>query len=356
MSKEISGLLHEKRIMKGVFRLAPFLFVVAALQTGPAIARMPIESQGMATIGADIYGARELAMLRAKAQALETLGVGIKTETLAARGKLLDEYAVIQTSGFVERCEIVDEWMEKGCYHVRLKVWVKNDDSLAIAHRALFQGRSADVSGEGPGAEHIEREIKKLLSSSFYLVLSGEHALSPPDVRILISTSLNEGGGYGKIRSFYASVSIRVTRGAATSEALVVSTERPQVIYGLTANQALNGGSVNQFYDKVARPLVFSFWNRFLELEKDRSRPVAIEISGLPNLQAFRSFRDYVRDIRLGMCGMIEEEYRDGWGRLKVKYRERSLYLATILGYSPRYRVAEYGNDRIKVTYHGGEQ
>jgi len=56
------------------------------------------------------------------------------------------------------------------------------------------------------------------------------------------------------------------------------------------------------------------------------------------------------------MCGMIEEEYRDGWGRLKVKYRERSLYLATILGYSPRYRVAEYGNDWIKVTYHGGEQ
>lgn len=61
-----------------------FLFA-ASIHVRPVHAEMPVEAEGVATIGSDIHGARELAILRAEGHALEALGVGIKSETIAAR-------------------------------------------------------------------------------------------------------------------------------------------------------------------------------------------------------------------------------------------------------------------------------
>jgi len=289
--------------------------------------------------------------LRARQQALETQGIGITSKNISVQGKMLDEMIMVQTSGFVERYDILEEGQENGYYHVRLRAWVKTGKDLDDAYRSIFRERILSISAKGQGSEHIEKLIRKGLSGSFYHILDHGHKTLRPDYQILIDSSVKPHADYAGFRSFYGEAGISMIQVSASRQVIYVAPDKPIIVYGKDLGQTLNGRTVNQYPKKVAEPLVNSFRNKLASLEKKRSRTIRITISGLPDLKAFRVFRDYVKNIRLGMEDLYSEDYSNGQGILDVSYREKSLYLATIIGYRSQYKVIGHQWDCIQVVF-----
>ena len=317
----------------------------------PAFAQTALEAEGMARVEPDITISRDLAILRARQQALETLGIGITSKNISVQGKMLDEMIMVQTGGFVERHSILEEGQKNGYYHVRLRTWVKTGKDLDDAYRSIFRQRILSISANGEGSEHIERLIRKGLSGSFYHIFEHGHKTLRPDYQILIDSSVKPHSDYGGFGSFYAEAGVSMVQVSASRQVIYVALDKPMIVYGKDLDQALNGGTVNQYPKKVAEPLVDSFQNKLTSLEKKRSRTIRINISGLPDLKAFRAFRDYVKNIRLGMEDLYSEDYSNGQGILDVSYREKSLYLSTIIAYRPQYKVTGHQWDCIQVVY-----
>jgi len=119
--------------------------------------------------------------------------------------------------------------------------------------------------------------------------------------------------------------------------------------------QAVCGNTVNQFQSRVAKVLVQSFWKELDKLERKASRTVRISIVGLPNHNAFMAFREYVKNICLGMKGIVSERYSKGNGILTVRYTEKSFYLASIIEYKSQYKITHHDWESIDVVYVGKE-
>lgn len=331
------------------FRIILIFF--SCLPIFPVNAQTIVEAEGMARVEPDITISRDLAVLRAKQQALETLGVGITSRNIAAQGKMLDEMIMIQTSGFVERHDILEEGEEIGYYHVRLRAWVKTGKALDEAYSSVFRERIVSISAKGEGSEHVEGLLRKDLAGRFYHVLEYDNKTLMPDFKILVDSSAKSHSDFAGIRSFCTDASISMVQVSVGRQVIYVVPGKPIIVYGKDLDQALGGRTANQYPKKVAGPLVNSFLNELTSLENRHSRTIRLTISGLPDMEAFRAFRDYVKNVRLGMEGLYGENYDNGRGTLDVSYREKSLYLATIIGYRPQYKIIGHQWDGIQVVY-----
>jgi hypothetical protein len=330
--------------------IAIFLLFVSV----PAQAQIEVTAEGAARIEPDRVISKDLAVLRAKQKALEILGIGIKSDSIVAQGRLLDEYIMVQTAGFVERYEIMDERESGGYLRVRIRAWVKSGKPLEEAYRSVFADRILSISGSGAGSEKIENQLRGKLAGQFYYLLAKGYQSPSPDYGILIESSVTPSSDFHGIKSFYANASISMIQVSAGREVIHDAPPASITIFGRDFDNALNGASINQFPRKVAEPLVSFFCQKLDELAKRRSRSVKITITGLPSPQAFHEFRDYVRNIRLGMEELTSERYGDGTGRLNVIYNEKDLYLATIIGYRREYRIVSHRWDDIRVAYAAG--
>jgi|GEM_PF-4096147 len=334
------------------YRVILIFFV--CLPVLPAVAQTVVEAEGTARIEPDINISRDLAVLRAKQQALEILGIGISSKNIATQGKMLDEMIMVQTSGFVERYEILEESRKNGYYSIRLRAWVKKGKALEDAYRSVFRERILSLSSNGEGSKNIERLLRRSLVGHFYYVLASDFQEIKPDYQILINSSVNVHSDFGGFKSFYAEASISMVQVAVGRQVIYVAPDEPIIVYGTDLDHAVNGRTVNQYSRKLAAPLMDCFWKELSSLEHKGSRVVRITISELPGVEAFRAFRDYVRNICLGMEGLYGESYSDGEAALQVGYREKSLYLATIIGYRSEYRVIEHDWEHVKIVYVGG--
>lgn len=325
-----------------------------ALIAYPVAAQTSVEADGMAKIGPDISMSRDLAILRAEQNALESLGVGIKAKDISVQGRLLDDVIIVQTKGFVDSFRVLREEKQDGYYRVHLKAVVKEGKALKDAYRSLFRKRTLWVCGTGPGSELVEDRLRKGLTKRFYYVLGEVQKATKPDYRIEVRSSVGPYSDLGMFKSFHACVHIKMTQTTSPGrEVLFVGDDNPILIYGKDLNQALTGNTVNQYPEKIATPLTALFWRRLKAFENGWSRNIVINISRLPNVETFNRFRDYVRHIRLGMGGLLTDRYADGNGALEVSYREKSMYLAAIIGYRRQYRVVDYNWDHIRVAYAG---
>ena len=332
-----------------------FFYYIALPMTARAVAVM---AEGMAAIEPDIAVARDLAILRAKQQALEQLGIGIQARSITDQGKALDEMIMVQTNGFVDSYEILEEGARDGNYHVRLATEVKSGDALAESYQSIFRGRILAIASDGPGSEMIVNQLRSELAAGFFHVL-GPTDQKPnsdysPDYSLEVHCLVTPYANAYDIMSFSVSASIAMTQTATCRQVLHTTTDKPVIIYGLDQNQALGGESRNQFAHKVVAPLINFFRESLKALAQRNSRITKISITNLPDLETFRAFREYVKNIRLGMVGLESAQYREGEGTLEVGYQEDSLYLAAIIAFRPEYQVKEQGKDRIIVNYDKG--
>jgi len=311
----------------------------------------PVIAEGSAEIGTGgKQEARALAQMRAKQKALEHLGVGIRAESLVSDGRLLDEYALIQTNGYVSRSEILEEGEYNGIYKIRMKVWAKPDLMEAECQTSPFFERRIIVSAEGEGAQHLKRGVMNLFTSRFFKVIGDRGSKS--DYEIRISSKITENSHFATIHSYAVYAQIVMYKTGEESPLLHIDTGGPITIYGHNLENALNGPSGNQYHGRVAELLLSNFVSGLDQLADRALRVVLIKIENLPDAEAFAAFRDHIAGIRFGMGGILYEQYDGGGsGFLKTAYKEKSHYLALLIEKYPSYRVTAYRWDQVRVAF-----
>ena len=321
----------------------------------PASGQAVVEAVGLARIEPDLSLAREIALLRAKQQALELLGTTLEAKTTAAQGRLLDEMIDVRTSGHMHSYEILEEGEKEGLYRVRIRAKVEKGKPIEGPRKAHSAEPTIQVLEKGPGSAMLGTEIREGLLGRGYQVLDGDQQDRVANYRIQVDSRVDLHSDLGEFQCFSVDARIDVTQPTVKRLVARVETDGPVLIYGKTLAHALNGNTVNQYRRRVDAVLLPAFWNKLDAIERTGARLVHMEISGLPDLKAFERFREYVRSICLGGSGLQGEQFESGVGLLDVFYKEKSLYLATIIGYRPEYRVLGYHWDRLLLAYEHGK-
>lgn len=308
-----------------------------------------VVAEGMAPLGKDLGLSRDIAILRAKQNAIEQLGVGIDSQTIVDMGQTLDDMIKVQTFGLVKAYEVLSQGAEGNQYKVKIKAWVVPRDKEREILENLFAHRSMVIQATGKGSNKIQREILKCLTKGFYFVVDPEISRWAPDYNLAINSTVEFSQETYGIRSYHANCEIRLVQ--RSNGRILISEPMSGMIFGLNEKQAIDGLRPDQFSRKIVSPLIASFMERLNRVAHAKEHDVAVVIRGLPSHERFRDFCKLVRALRLGVKEVFNERYDTGIGEVTVKYAEKTDYLAALVGFRSRYKISKATWDRIEVVY-----
>lgn len=310
-----------------------------------------VVAEGVAPLGKDLGLTRDIAILRAKQNAIEQLGVGIDSQTIVDMGQTLDDMIKVQTFALVKAYEVLSEGSEGDQYKVKINAWVVPKEKEREILENLFAHRSMVVQATGKGSNKIQGEILRCLTKGFYFVVDPKISRWAPDYNLAINSTVEFSQETYGIRSYHADCEIRLVQ--RSNGRILISEPMSGMIFGLNETQAINGLRPDQFSKKIVWPLVASFMEGLNRVAHVREHDVVVVIHGLPSHERFQEFCKLIRALRLGIRRVFNERYDAGIGEVTVNYAEKTDYLAAMIGFRLQYRINQATWDRIEVLYQG---
>jgi len=310
-----------------------------------------VEGEGMAHLSKDLGLTRDLAILRAKQNAIEQLGVGIDSQTIVDMGMTLDDIIKVQTFGLVKACEVLSEGPEGDQYKVKIKAWVIPKEEEKEVLENLFAHRSMAIQAMGEGSSKIEQALLKHLTKGFYFIVDPGVSRWTPDYNLIINSSINFSQETYGIRSYHANCEIKLVQ--RPNGKILISESMNGIIFGLNKRQAINGLRPDQFFKKIVSPLIEGFMKRLNKVAHIKEHQVKVIIQGLPSYKKFREFCRLIRGLRLGVKEVFNEKYDAGTGEVTVNYVEKTDYLAAMISFRSEYKIEKATGDQIEIVYQG---
>jgi hypothetical protein len=352
-----------------------------------------VRAEGMASIiNNDVNMARNMAILDAKRQAVEPLGVQINSETIVSMGLTRADWLTIKAGGYVKHYEILPgSGRVKGGYRVKIKAWVKcgraeKDETINLLslHKIL-------VIAEGPGSDEIERALVGGLSSPGYRYhdsgyvknnvkpatwnhLAGRRLFDldndvfkfMADLIIHIDSNVIFRKRAEKLSGswFRGKSGIRLYRisGEKKGEPVIHVRRSSNKLFGTGAGNVqaemedvLTTEHPNGFIRQIEKPLVSDFMNKLMEnrIFKVRERNITITMRDVPSRSEFEKFLT-ILNSQSGVNSSARELRQDGnTYTLSVKFPLKTLYLAYMLSGNRTYRLTGHGWNHIKLDYQG---
>ena len=329
--------------------------------------------EGMANIDPDPVTARDRALVDARVKAAESLGAIVDANSIVDMGMLVDQFAQVKAMAFVRAYEIIGEWKEKDVYRVKIRAWVKRGKARESARKELLSTKRILMLAEGKGADKIEGILKNRLTDSGFFLLDGElirNRVDPvtwrclktgdascvgegffaflADSLIRVTSGIHPSQDFDSFKSYNAKSEIICTQ--MSTARVVVSTRKDDIVFGRDENNALRGQTVNHFGKKIAEPLCAEFMRKLTGEFGKRERDILVKLDGLPDKNAFDRFKHLVRRLRW-VKDISNEKYASGTASLSVRYPEKTIYLASMIGFRTLYSIRRYARDMIDVVY-----
>lgn len=315
---------------------------------------------------------RDMAILIAKRNALESQGIIIDSQTLVDMGRLLDEIIKVETFGFIEKFHITSEENIGNTYQVIINAWVRTGKEREKTTQELLSQRNILMVARGEGSHKIGQVLKNKLADLNYSVFDSEFLWSRlsaqnweyitlgewksldeslykfrADYLLQIKSDISYSQDNYGIKSFNANADIGLTQISTGKMKSYVSKEG--IIFGLSKAQALNGNGKDQLEKRIAQPLCSDFLERLGQLFAQSERDIQVTIYGLRDKQEFDEFRDMLKSLRLGVKEVSNERYHEGTGTLLVRFDEKSIYLAGMIAFRDKYKILSYSWDSLEV-------
>lgn len=342
-------LLKDKNLRSKITKL--FLLVLCFCLCVSAKTLQFIEAEGMAPVSDDLGLTRDIAILRAKQNAIEQLEIGISSQSIVEMGKLLDDIIKVQTFALIKNYKVLSERVEGNQYKVRIRACIIPKEKQRQALSNLFAHRSMTIQAIGKGSDKVKRELLKHLTKEFYFVIDPEFSKWIPDYNIIINSTIKFSHEIYDIRSYYADSEIKLVQ--RSNGKILITESANGIIFGLNETQAINGLRPDQFPQKIVLPLVKNFMKSFREIMYTKEHNIQITIYNLPNYNAFREFCKFIKSLRLGIKAVFDESYHDKTGSLIVRYNEKTDYLAAMVNFRTQYKINSITRDKIEIVYQG---
>jgi len=309
--------------------------------------------EGAAPIDGDINISRDIAILRAKQECIEKVGVGLSRETITDMGFLLDDMIKIQTFGLVKEFEIIHEKTLGNEYRVKIRSHVVSKEQEKRQMQNLFAHRTITVQGEGEGHEYIEKRLMEQLTKGGYFVFDPNSPDWLSDYLVKIRTQI-ELSQDKVIKTYSASCEIKMVKRANNQISIIKSGPEDNIIFGKTKNRALRSSRSDGFRKKICEPLVGSFTEALNKKARVKEHDVNIVVQNIPDHKLFRNdFMRMLRSLRLGIKTVSNEAFSENIGQATVSYAEKTDYLAAMIGFRSHYKIKAVKWDRIEVEYTG---
>lgn len=357
------------------FARALLLGVLTAVAAVPTATRAASEAakavvaEGLAAVVVDPVTARDRAIVDAKRKAVEEVaGLQVDARAVYEMGLSQEDWLRVQSFGFVERYQILEEKPGKDRYAVKLEAWVRGGAAGGPeAAKQFLSQRSFLVAAEGEGAAAVAQRLKAALVDRGFQVYDEQ-----------LTGALRSGGGAGSVLSaatrFLADYLVRVEssvgamgetygikafQGAATIEMTEVSSGFLQAsvaqsarVYGLTRQQAVSGQRADQFPRAVAGAAVDQFLAKLDDLKVGAAKSVRLVLESPSSQDAFERLVSGVVEVRW-VQSPHDRSYASDRAVVFVDYPEKVVYLAADLDYLPGFAVVSYGPGYVVLREEG---
>jgi hypothetical protein len=372
----------------------PNACICTLLLAAPALAQMPspstITARGEATIlGGDVAAAREEALVDAQRNALEqALGVKIRSETAVQDFALADDAVLSMISGYVSNVKILSQQQEGDNLMVEIQCDVAREMSEEEAAKRLrffacVVGLNTEVDGQKTEDDRLVNKLgADLVKAGFDVRDAGqlaalggfeEHriaAVERQDVeaarwigRQLLSNVVIVGQAKLKqsekkeLTSYAGVVGVYAYDGWLDARAIETSTGQ------IIAHMASDVKGMRGVGDTPQKALTEALATLQKRLGADlvpqltayagkKSRPITIEIVGIPSLSEFGQIKQMLNNVRFRDSEVADLGYEEGRTSVfQFQYSENINLIALKLDRSPYLSVTEKSHNKIVCRY-----
>jgi hypothetical protein len=347
------------------------------------------ESGGEAVInGLDIPSAKAEAIARAKWAAIEHLaGVEIKSQSVAQNMTFVDEAVSKEIGGVVKSYELLSENKGIDTYTVKIKACVepanaeKAVSSLVrnnsvIVFIPVKKAVSSSTEAQYEETNVLSESIISGLTESGYTV--SDLSSDKPDDIVMVEQALKSGNLLtlrGLLYKFLSNImvigsadyTISTEKGADIGYGVkmpfnnITVTLTYRIVYKDTSGQMviLSSGSktdkaiasnisdgIRKGLTKISDNVTPIIINKIAEHTKLSVKIIQVKVEGVPNINANFEVKD-----RLSNISWVSSVEESGLGEFKVKYSEKTIYLANSINQQERLKVSNFSPYLITVKY-----
>jgi len=302
--------------------LVPFALAGAALGQPAPPRTVRVEGFG-SVISGDVAAARDEAIADARLRAVEQVaGVQLDGSALVANELLVDSVVSSRTLGQVSALEVLEEGpVEGGLYRVLASVTVDPP-----AEAALAPGHEVSLLVEGADAD-----LRDAVDAALRTRLASEGIASADEAARRIVVRLESSGD----EELHTNLHARRVHGAARVDGQGAGVAAEATGFGQNARKAAAQGAA-QLAERLVEALL-------ADTLTGSSRRVRVEITGLPDLAAYRRVAALLRAIRWTTA--VDPHpvgFQAGRGVWTVQCSQKGAHLATRLDREPDLEVVSF--------------
>lgn len=372
-----------------IFALLGLVIVsLAVAQQGPPVT---VTTRGEATIfNGDIAAARDEALLDAQRNAVEqVLGVKIKAETAVQDFMLADDTILAMLAGYVKSSKILSEKQEKDYLVLEVESQVvkelsPEDAAKLMRNFSCVVGFTTEIDGQVKNddnrlANRLSTELVKagydVRDATQLLALKGFRgrllaAAKHQDVNAarwigqqLLSNVVIVGnakltlrerktvpGFAGGVQLFVYDCQLDARAVEAESGRIIAQYATP--MEGIEGTGDTAKKAITDALSKTEKSFSKDLLTQLVQYAGQKSRPITIEVEGIPSYEEFQKVKDYLKNIRFRDSDVSDLGFEQGkTSTFRFNYSEKINLIALKLDHLPNLSVTERTENKVICRY-----